>query len=258
MSEGHVECPSGLVVEVRGLKTREANILGNRQAVKQGTVMDQILTGCTLRLVDPGPYSFSNGKVDWSKVHTGDRLFTILRIRAATFGEDYAFDVRCTERSCGERIKWVLKLCDLPVKPLPEAAREALRGDRILTTTLKGKQVRFRLITGADEEKNRRIIRAQPERLYLAALAARVVSIEGVADVDRMRWLEDLDLADTALLREKMDEQDGGVETDIEVECPACDTVQEVRLPFGPEFFLPKMTPRKTAAEPPEEGSATP
>jgi hypothetical protein len=38
---------------------------------------------------------------------------------------------------------------------------------------------------------------------------------------------------------EEFDRVDCGVETDIEIECPECFSVQELELPFEKTFFMP-------------------
>lgn len=240
MTEGHIECPSGLVGEVRGLKTKEANLLADRQAMRSGSALDAILSSCWLRTIDPGPYAIpEDGKPDWSKVLIGDRLYVFMRIRAATFGEEYAFPVLC--ESCRERFEWEVKLCDLPIKPLPEASKSALaNGGRIETYLRDGKKAWFKLMTGADEVRAARIVRQQPGKVLLTALGARIVEIEGVKPEDRMRFLDDLDFGEANDIIRVLDEHDGGVETSLEVECTHCFASQEVRLPFGREFLMPK------------------
>ncbi len=49
-----------------------------------------------------------------------------------------------------------------------------------------------------------------------------------------------MEMADATALLDRFDELDGGVETTIDVECPACFGVQEVELPFERGFFLPR------------------
>lgn len=252
-SQVQVECPSGLVVQVRGLKTKEANLLADRQAFKQGQVFDRLLDSCWLQTLDAGPYTFStpDQRPDWGKAHVGDRLVTLLGIRSATFGDVYAFGLQCKDQACRERFEWEIKLSELPRKPLSEDARNALRGDGTLITEVNGRKVRFRLLTGADEAKNARVLRLQRDRLMLAALSIRIVGIEGVKSEEKLKYLENLELQEATALLEALDEQDGGIETEIRVECPMCGLVQEERLPFGATFFLPRKT-RKTSSETPE------
>lgn len=247
MSEAHAECPSGLIVEVRGLKTREASLLAERQGTRDGSAYNQMLDNCTLRVVEPGPYTLSpEGRLDWSKVHVGDRLFALLRIRSATHGEEYAFRLTCQERDCRQRFDWSLNLCDLPVKVMPDPARESLKTGRDLTATVGGKKLRFRLMRGEDEARQMQIVRQNPGRTLAVALNGRVTEIDGVHKNDKLRHLEDLPLGEANALLALLDEADGGVETEIQVECPHCGAVQDVRLPFGKEFFMPRVA-RKEA-----------
>ena len=243
MPEAKIECPSGLVIEARGLRTSEVNLLANRKAAKQGQTTDMILGACHLRTLDAGPYEVPGAgpaaALDWGRVHVGDRLYALLRIRALTYGEEYTFGVNCAERACRERFEWDFRLCDLPVKPLPEAARAALRGDGILSVKWQGKVLRFRLMRGNDEHRAARMTPEQRASLTYA-LNARIVGIEGVEEKDKLRYLNDLEAGDAVDLRDLLDEHDGGVDLDFQVECPHCGAIQDIRLPFGIEFFLPR------------------
>jgi hypothetical protein len=75
----------------------------------------------------------------------------------------------------------------------------------------------------------------------------RITEIEGVHANDQLRFLEDLEMADTMAVLSQLDAVDGGVETDLEVQCEHCGEVQGVALPFGREFFMArKRAPLKT------------
>ncbi len=247
MGETRIECPSGLIVMARGLKGQEANLLADKRTARSGTLTSQILANCLRSVVDPGPYQVEGGKLSWDKVHVGDRLFSMLRIRAATYGEEYNFSVQCEGERCGQNISCSMALNSLPVKPLPEEAREALRrGDRMLTVKFMDRDVRFRLLVGEDEAAGRKLLRDHEGDVVTTALLHRVTAVSEVAPNDRGRWLADMDMPDLLALRDLFDSKDGGVDTDITVECANCGLRQEVSLPFGKEFFLPK---RRAAAE---------
>jgi hypothetical protein len=70
-------------------------------------------------------------------------------------------------------------------------------------------------------------------------LAMRVVEIEGVELRRKRQFIEELSLRDADFLVDEFDRVDCGVETDIEIECPECFTVQELELPFEKTFFMP-------------------
>jgi hypothetical protein len=238
----HIVCPSGLAGEIRGLKGKEGKLLSDRTAARAGATFEKILAGCWVATTDPGMYELpDSGAVDWSKVLVADRFYTLLQIRAQTFGNDYAFSVQCQSTACRDRFEWSLNLQELPVVPLSDAAKAAFRSGNRFETTLPrdGRKVRFRLMTGADEVRAASVLRAGRDGMLLTALALRICEIENVPDHDRCKFLDELDMADAAALLDQFDQADAGVETTIEVECPACLGVQDVELPFERSFFLP-------------------
>jgi hypothetical protein len=170
-----------------------------------------------------------------------DRFYTLLQIRAQTFGNDYAFSVQCQSPACRERFDWTLNLQELPVVSLSDASKAAFKAGNRFETMLPrdGRKVWFRLMTGADEVRAASVLRTGRDGTLLTALALRICEIENVPDHDRRKFLDELDMADAAALLDQFDQADAGVETTIEVECPACLGVQDVELPFERSFFLP-------------------
>jgi hypothetical protein len=238
-----VVCPSGLAGEIRGLKGKEGKLLADRAAARSGSTFEKILSGCWLTTTDPAIYDVPvDGGVDWSKVLVADRFYALLQVRALTFGDEYAFSVQCQSPGCRERFEWTLNLKDLPVRALSDAAKAAFRAGNRFETKLPrdGRKVWFRLMTGADEVRAASVLRNGRDGMLLTALALRIVEIEGVPDTDKRKFLDEMEMADAAALLDQFDEADGGVETSIEVECPACMGVQEVQLPFERGFFLPR------------------
>jgi len=243
----HIVCPSGLAGEIRGLKGKEGKLLADRASARAGSTFEKILAGCWLSTSDPALYELTDGgALDWSKVLVADRFFTLLQIRALTFGDEYAFSVQCQSPGCRERFEWTLKLDELPVTRLSDVAKAAFKAGNRFETRLPrdGRKVWFRLMTGADEVRAATVLRNGRDGMLLTALALRIVEIEGVPDADKRKFLDEMEMADAAALLDEFDEADGGVETSIEVECPACMGVQEVQLPFERGFFLPRAKPQ--------------
>lgn len=242
-----IVCPSGLAGSVRGFKVKEANLLADRGAMKSGTAFDQILDACWLSTSDLGPYAVEDGKkLRWEDALVCDRLFAMIQVRCQAYGPDYAFDVQCQSASCGEKIRWILDLeKDLPVKPLPESSRAAFRAGNRFTTTMvdsedNAREVTFQLLTGKGEREAARILKKSPSRLVVAALGARIVSIEGVDANEKSLFLGNQEIRVLGDMMTAFDEVDGGIETTIEVECQQCGNRQDVELPLGGEFYLPK------------------
>lgn len=238
-----IVCPSGLSGEIRGLKGKEGKLLADRNAARAGSTFEKLLSGCWLQTIDPGVYDIAEGAaLDWAKVLVADRFYALLQIRSLTFGDEYVFSIQCKSAGCRERFEWELSLKDLPVRPLSEVAKAAFKGGNRFETTLPrdGRRVWFRLMTGADEARAAAVLENGRDGMLLTALALRIVEIDGVVDKDKRAFLDEMEMADAAALLDKLEEVDGGVETTLEVECPACFGVQEVELPFERGFFLPR------------------
>lgn len=236
-----IECPSGLSVEVRGLEVTECNDLVDQEVNKAGLIFDSVLSKCTTRIVDPGPYKFDTA-VDWAEVYVGDRLAAIIDIRRATYHRPYEFRIPCS--TCKEPIDWKIELADLPRRKLPEASRVALQGDRIITAKWPevGKEVKFRLLLGKDGTKARKLTKQHPKELVYVSLLSRVVEVEGVSPAGLDAFLAHLGAEPMLDLLDLFDEHEGGVDTTIEVVCrnPECGITQETELPFGRSFWLPR------------------
>lgn len=247
----HVVCPSGLSGIIRGLKVSEERILADRELVRNGGQVDALLAACWLETTNHGPYSASDGPVDWSKVLVGDRFYTLLQVRAATYGPEYAFAVHCQSDACRSRIDWEVSLCDLPTRTLSESSRAALAaGNRFETQLLDGRRVWFKLLTGADERRLPKLRRQSPDRLLSTVLALRIHEVEGVRTQDNRRFFEDLSMREANALLRAFDEMDCGVETGITIECSECSHVQDVDLPLGPGFLMPTKSPHSNSSPP--------
>ena len=236
-----ITCPTGLTGRIRGMKVREERILSDRKLAKSGGQVDELLAACWEETVDAGPYDFGEKDIDWGQVLQGDRFYALLRVRALTYGAEYAFAVSCQSEACRARIEWELDLGELPCRELSEKSRAAFADGNRFETVLPdvGKRVWFRLLTGADERKLPQLRRSAGDRLLSAMLAFRVVEIEGVEPRERRRFIEDLTMRDADFLVDEFDRVDCGVDTTIEIECPECFTTQEVELPFDRSFFMP-------------------
>lgn len=85
MAENLVTAPSGLVVKVRNLKGKEANLFTDTKLNAGGRLIDEILSSVVTEVVDAGPYTTKeDGKLNWADVLTGDRYFLALQSRIAT------------------------------------------------------------------------------------------------------------------------------------------------------------------------------
>jgi hypothetical protein len=240
-----VELPSGAKLEVRSLTGKESKILSDKDAAKNGTFMDKILSACTVGVVANGPYRVEEGKAfDWMQALLGDRYYAILQIRVASLGELYSFKVQCREDHCRKLWEHEINLIEhLPVQRLsPEAQATFAGGNEFTTVDGNSKTIKYRLPIGKDEHLAAKF-KGGFDGAFIPALRQRIISIEGEPDVrlylERCEWSKLLELLAA------LDENNCGVKTDIEIECPECGAIQELQLPFTTAFFAPSMKAKK-------------
>lgn len=237
-----ITMPSGFAGEIRGLKVRDLQQIADPSMARGGKALDVMLSAFSA-ITALGPYEKKwaiGGVPKWDDALQGDVFAALIDIRAATWGAEYEFRVRC--QGCGEGYDWELDLRDIPRKPYPETTIEALRqGEPEFTTEGPGGEpVRFKLTYRRDEKIQEERRRRAGGKFGIAdALGMRLVSVEGVKDVRLKDWILELEAAELKALVERMQEHEGGVDTDIETVCTFCNWQQWVSLPFDKGFYYP-------------------
>jgi hypothetical protein len=237
--DSEITCPSGLKGEIRKLKVKDEAMFTDPRLIKSGRIISELCKRCWEKTLDIGPYDFPDGNVDWNQVLQGDAYWMFMQIRKASYGELYEFSDQC--RNCRSRVEWSVNLdTDLVMKKLPEASEEAFKAGLPMETTLEdGRAVHFRLLLMNDNQaiSNLKETRKLPWRY--AAVAQRLLSVEGVGDTkfELIRFMEDLDAGEADLLEEKVEAADCGVDTDITITCDKCFYDQVITLPFEASFF---------------------
>lgn len=253
-----ITCPSGLAGEVRALKVRELQQLGDASLARGGRNLD-IMLGMMTAITDPGPYPWEVGaRPNWDAVLSGDRFAALIDIRCATWGADYEFTIPCAE--CGEPIPWELDLRELPRTAFPaETLAQLTDGGKneFSCAGPAGEIVRFKLLNGADEKAIDAHRRQNNGRFGIGdGLVRKILGVDELKDAKVREWIYDLDAQPARALLERMQLVEGGVETDIEIVCKdvGCMWRQWVSLPFGRAFYVPpKKRPVRAIAQ--EAGS---
>lgn len=260
MASEIVECPSGLVVRVRGLKVRQLKVLADRKAMESGEAFEQFLAECTEEVVEPGPAYGAESKrawtpgtvFDWKKALQGDRFAALLGVRLATHPEPFAFDVPCSR--CGEDVAAEVDLRALPRVPYPEESiAKYVAGER-LEIEIGGRTVTFPLMTGVEEERiqkhlerarksDPRTRREQPYDPVVDPALARI-EVAGLKGAELRSWFEDLDGRELARLSTALETTAGGIDTTVIVRheaAPKCTATTKVDLPFShARFWMPR------------------
>jgi hypothetical protein len=268
----HTTLPSGMIIDLRGLKGRDFRYLANEENVQNDEVEDFVLTNCTTGLVDPGPYVnvFAGGSVEWSKVLAGDGAYAFLAVRERCYpGKPYVFSIKCANRNCGlskRGFEWEIPIGELlaqKVKPLADADREVFMAGNRFEARIPdgGPPFSFKLKTRADSKKFAALLKQVKQsgkekkkqfNMAMSAMAFSILAIEGhdgATFPQRVAVLEELELAQIDQLMAMMESHDCGIETGIDVECPDCGDSREVQLPFERTLLLPESTSRRKNTE---------
>lgn len=247
MSKVTVTLPSGLKGVVRGLRGKEINMFANMTHAKANATTLKIISSLWTETTDKGEaYNFEDGEVDWSKTLLCDRFTALLYARVATWGPTYTFRLQCG--SCRRRFEWELDLTELEVKPLPAESVETFRdGNRFQTTVMDEdgtvRKVVFQLLTPKLETKIQQAEKMSSTDRATASMAQRIITVEGLDEGKGAikQWLNNLEMGTLYDLISALDEKDGGVETEIEVECPHCGAGDDIELPLDRrEFWNPR------------------
>lgn len=240
-----------LLSEITG---REEDMLANDKVPAQRK-MGQLLIACIQRLGSLTDKKDIAAAVP--ELLVGDRVFLLLAVRRVSLGDEYPYRDKCPECEKESLMNIDLSTLDIIKMPNPKqhiydaqmpsrAACKAWANTGEVPEPEKskptGRMVRFRMMKGKDEEQVGKV--SGKEDAISKLLQIRVELLDGkppeVSDFQSMTMAERLYMRD-GLFRQ----QDGGVETTLEVECPLCGAEYERELEIGQTgFFFPSQARR--------------
>lgn len=220
-------------VEVRAMTAREEDILTSRALIKKGTVITELIKSC---LVDK--------KIDVPSMLSGDRNALMVALRVTGYGADYNVEVECP--ACQSKSKQVFNLSELQIKPLTlepvQIGQNAFEAHLPVTK----KTVRFKFLTGADEEEimiiqeRKKKAGAMADNLVTTRLQFCLLAVDGKTDKNLINsFIRNLPARDSLSLRQVIDQNEPGIDMKSYMDCPSCSESSEVRIPLGASFFWP-------------------
>lgn len=239
MPSAVIICPSGLTGEIRTAKIGDLEKFAETARRNFARALTDLLNGCWLRTDDKAIYE---DPLHWSQVLAGDRLYAWIQMWILRSGSDLDFQFQCDNEGCrtvNPKIQgWGAKLADLPVKVLPEASKGLFRAGNRFETTIAGKRVIFRLLTGEIEAEIEGRARGK-KRTLSESMAERLVEVEGVGSKfpDLAAWVHDLDDGDLEKFIAARDDADCGVDLGVEVQCEFCNRVVAIDVPFAENWL---------------------
>lgn len=201
----------------------EEELLINQRLIRTGDAVNQVLANCILRIGESDEISAKAV----GDMLSGDRLFTLVKLRQVSLGDEVELDLVCPNAACRAKNRVTVNLDDLPVTPYGEE-REFVFG-----LPASGSKVRFVYLDG---HKEKRLAQMQ-EPSISAAMMIRILDIDGTAPSKKA--LAEMSLRDRSALRQDMLSVDAGIDTTIESDCDSCGTRIRTRLEAEPSFLFP-------------------
>jgi len=217
------ELPSGAVIEIREMTGAEEELLTNQRLIRSGDAVNRVLANCILRLGESEQPTLN----DILNMLSGDRLFTLVRLRQVSLGDEVELDLVCPNQACRVKNHIIVNLNDLVVIPYGE--------EREFTFTLpgSGKKVKFIHLDG---NKEKRLAQMQEPNIT-SAMMIRILEIDGAAPSKKA--FAEMSMRDRTALRSEMLRVDAGIDTNIECGCESCGTLIRTKLEAEPSFLFP-------------------
>jgi len=137
------ELPSGIEIELKEMTGVEEELLTNQRLIRNGEAINQVLKNCTVRLGE----NDNPGVSDMLDLLSGDRLFTLVKLRQISLGDEVELELGCPNTGCRMNNFVTVNLDDSKVTPYTD--------EREFSFTLPGskKAVRFGLLDGHKEKR---------------------------------------------------------------------------------------------------------
>ena len=232
-------------VEIKQMTAKEEDILTNKSFIKKGVLIDKLIESL---LVDKS--------IEVSSLLVGDKNAIMVAARAAAYGDSYDVFITCPQ--CNARQNHLVSLGSLQVFNFDKALAEIktdetikLENTNLGTVILKlpktGWFVELRPLNGSDERRMFNMIEARKSKsgndeLSISEQLSFIIKSINAID-DKNVVIEALSLmpaSDAKFLRNIYQKLIPNVKIMTSFSCDACNSQQELEVPFTQEFFWPK------------------
>jgi len=238
INEGSVTLPCGYVdgdgelhdiAHLRELTGEEEDILAAPK-VAGSEKMTRILGNCLVKLggIDNPGRKVARG------LTIGDRTVLLLALRSVSLGSVYPFRVKCP--SCGHGFHTGVSLDKLEITVMSD---KKLRTHEL--TLPSGRRAVLKVMTGEDEaDLEKKKGQFSKSDVLSLSIMARLKSLNGEEKIS-VSDVKSLTFRDRKAIRNWFQKVEGGVNTDIDVDCESCSFEFQTVLDIGQsDFFFPK------------------
>ena len=215
--------PSGSEIELREMTGVEEELLTNQRLIRSGDAINQVLANCIVRLGDNQDVSTK----DALDLLSGDRLFTLVKLRQVSLGDEVDLQLVCPNPACRAKNQVTVNLDDLPITAYSEEREFGF------ALPASGGKVRFGYLDGHKEKRLSKL----DEPTISSAMMIRIIDID--SNPPSKKALADMSMRDRNALRTEMLRVDAGIDTTIECDCESCGTRMRTKLEAEPAFLFP-------------------
>lgn len=215
--------PSGPEIDLREMTGVEEEILTNQRLIRSGDAINQVLKNCVLRIGDNAEPEMK----DITSMLSGDRLFTLVRLRQVSLGDQVELELACPNQTCRAKTHATIDLNDLPVTSYGDER------EFVFTLPGSGEKVRFCYLDGSKEKR----LSQMQEPTISSAMMIRILDID--ANAPSKKSLGEMSMKDRNALRTEMMRVDAGIDTSIVIQCDSCGTEIRTKLEAEPSFLFP-------------------
>ena len=244
-------------VEVRPMGLYTDKILATARLAQSGQAIDYLYKHCI---------RFSDNTFDPLDLLVGDRMFLLFYIRGITHGNEYEFQLTCSNDDCKKQSLHTYDLNNLgknikgpkvPKEPmrinLPYFSKITKKDVWVEARFMRGRDINIILRKQKFAEKLRgskvrdaktgSIIGNEEINLDTTIeenLNLLIVNVNGVTDRNRIhKIIERFQATDSSAIREALREAEPGIDLRIIITCPDCGNEMKVDLPITESFFRP-------------------
>ncbi len=221
-------------VLIRAMTIKDEDILSSEPLIKKKQAINEFVK------------SALGQNIDLTSMLPGDREAIMHAFRATGYGTDYKVKITCP--NCDERFKYnfdlkSLKINSLGVQPLQPNTNLFELPEKLPHSDAT---IQFSLMTIGMETEIATMLRNMGKEQQLLPehtlrLTYQVQSVNGDSDKGKVRsFVESMMAIDSHYLRKYIKRVTPGVDTKQKMECPFCDSIEEVMLPMDVSFFFPE------------------
>jgi hypothetical protein len=204
-------------VKVRTLKGKDEKLISEISASNFDTKFLQVLKNVVVG-------------VDCSKLTLGDRMYLALWLTINSYGKEFTVEYECDQ--CWKKSLYTVDLSSLDIVQLPKDFKEPYQ----VKLPKTGTTLNLRLLRAEDLLKVDELVKAN-QNVWLYRYALSIVNEKSVWD--NLEMLDNMDVADIAIIRGFHDKFNHGPKMETKYKCPHCEVFGVMPVTFRLEMLLP-------------------